>query len=60
MRDITGKLGEEAKVVRVLYGGSVKPGNAQEILALPGVAGALVAAPASMISTSRQSWRAQR
>jgi triosephosphate isomerase len=27
---------------RVLYGGSVKPGNAQEILAIPGVDGALV------------------
>lgn len=36
-------FGEEtAGQVRVLYGGSVKPENAREILALPGVDGALV------------------
>jgi triosephosphate isomerase len=28
--------------VRILYGGSVKPSNAREILALPDVGGALV------------------
>jgi triosephosphate isomerase len=35
-------LGEQAKDVRILYGGSVKSGNAREILALAGVGGALV------------------
>ena len=35
-------LGEHGKDVRILYGGSVKPGNAREILALPEVGGALV------------------
>ncbi len=35
-------LGEGARGIRLLYGGSVKPGNAREILGLPGVDGALV------------------
>ncbi len=35
-------LGAEGKEVRILYGGSVKPANAREILALPEVGGALV------------------
>jgi triosephosphate isomerase len=33
---------EQAQLVRILYGGSVKPENASEILALPDVDGALV------------------
>ena len=33
---------EEAAAVRILYGGSVKPENARDILALPNVDGALV------------------
>jgi triosephosphate isomerase len=37
-----GHLGEAAKDLRILYGGSVKPANAREILALPEVGGALV------------------
>jgi len=36
------RLGKEADGVRILYGGSVKPVNAGEIMALPGVDGALV------------------
>ncbi|WAC24864.1 triose-phosphate isomerase [Blastomonas sp. SL216] len=36
------KLGEAGKGVRILYGGSVNPGNATEILAIPDVGGALV------------------
>ena len=36
------RLGAEGKTVRILYGGSVKPSNAREILMLPGVGGALV------------------
>jgi triosephosphate isomerase len=36
------RVGEEAQRVRVLYGGSVKPENAAEILAQPDVDGALV------------------
>ncbi len=43
---IRGKLTErfsgEGASVRILYGGSVKPSNAAEIMALPGVNGALV------------------
>lgn len=35
-------LGEGGRNFRILYGGSVKPGNASEILGLPGVDGALV------------------
>jgi len=36
------KLGETARTIRILYGGSVKPSNAAAILALDGVDGALV------------------
>jgi len=36
------KLGEAGQGVRILYGGSVNPGNAAEILAIPDVGGALV------------------
>lgn len=36
------KLGEAGRAVRILYGGSVKPGNAAALLALPEVGGALV------------------
>ena len=35
-------IGAQAAAVRLLYGGSVKPGNAAEIFALPDVDGALV------------------
>ena len=35
-------LGPHGKNVRILYGGSVNPADAREILALPGVGGALV------------------
>ncbi len=36
------RFGAEADGIRILYGGSVKPSNAVEIMALPGVNGALV------------------
>ena len=36
------RLGAEGREVRILYGGSVKPSNAREILALPEVGGALI------------------
>jgi triosephosphate isomerase len=36
------KFGEHGKTVPILYGGSVKPDNAREILATPEVGGALV------------------
>jgi len=39
---LIGHLGETAKRVRILYGGSVKAANAEAILALPDVNGALV------------------
>jgi triosephosphate isomerase len=35
-------LGARGQALRILYGGSVKPSNAKEILALPDVGGALV------------------
>ena len=35
-------LGEPGAAIRILYGGSVKPGNARALLALPEVGGALV------------------
>lgn len=35
-------LGEEGASVRILYGGSVKPGNARELMAVENVDGALV------------------
>jgi triosephosphate isomerase len=39
---LTDRFGPEAAGIRIQYGGSVKPGNAKEILALPNVDGALV------------------
>ncbi len=43
LRDMLDKLaGDEAAKIRILYGGSVKPGNAREILSLDNVDGALV------------------
>ena len=41
-RLLAGRLGPEADGIRLLYGGSVKPGNAAEIFAVPDVDGALV------------------
>jgi triosephosphate isomerase len=42
IRDVLRGRGVDADAVRILYGGSVKPGNAAELLALPDVDGALV------------------
>jgi triosephosphate isomerase len=39
---LTARYGEAGAAVRILYGGSVKPGNAGELLAIPEVNGALV------------------
>ena len=39
---LVGVLGEAGQAVRILYGGSVKPGNAAVLLGLPEVGGALV------------------
>ena len=41
-KDLVEKLGEAGRQMRILYGGSVKPSNAAEILAIPDVGGALV------------------
>ena len=41
-RTLRDRLGEAGDHVRILYGGSVKPANAGELLAIPGVDGALV------------------
>jgi len=42
IRDVLRARGAAADEIRVLYGGSVKPGNAAELLAQPDVDGALV------------------
>jgi triosephosphate isomerase len=42
IRDVLRARGAAADQVRILYGGSVKPGNAAELLSLPDVDGALV------------------
>ena len=39
---IVARFGGQGNEVRILYGGSVKPSNARDILALPEVGGALV------------------
>jgi triosephosphate isomerase (TIM) len=39
---IESRSGDAAVAIRILYGGSVKPGNAAELIALPDVDGALV------------------
>jgi triosephosphate isomerase (TIM) len=39
---IEGRSSDAAEAIRILYGGSVKPGNAAELIALPDVDGALV------------------
>ncbi len=39
---LVGRYGEAGKGIRILYGGSVKPSNAAELLAIPNVDGALV------------------
>lgn len=45
------KLGAAGAGVRILYGGSVNPGNAQEILAIPDVGGALVGGASLKVET---------
>ncbi|WP_375462414.1 triose-phosphate isomerase [uncultured Methylobacterium sp.] len=43
LREMLDKLvGEEAAKIRILYGGSVKPGNARELMSVENVDGALV------------------
>ncbi len=39
---LTARIGEDARALRLLYGGSVKPGNAAEIFGVSNVDGALV------------------
>lgn len=41
-RELAAKLGKPAETIRILYGGSVKPSNAAELLAVANVDGALV------------------
>mgnify|MGYP000274161478 CR=1 FL=1 len=36
------RFGDEGDAIRILYGGSVKPGNAAEIFAIPNVDGGLI------------------
>ncbi len=39
---LRGRFGEAADAVRILYGGSVNPGNIDSLMALPDVDGVLV------------------
>ena len=41
-QQLISRFGERGASFRILYGGSLKPGNAQEILAIPNVNGGLV------------------
>jgi triosephosphate isomerase len=41
-KGLTDRFGSEGGPMRILYGGSVKPGNAKELLTIPEVNGALV------------------
>jgi triosephosphate isomerase (TIM) len=41
-KSLVDKFGEAGKGVRILYGGSMKPSNAAEILAIPDVGGGLI------------------
>lgn len=41
-RELASRLGETGRRIAILYGGSVNPGNAGELLSLPEVGGALV------------------
>ena len=41
-KELTARFGAAAREIRLLYGGSVKPSNAQEIFGVPNVDGALV------------------
>ncbi|WP_440410858.1 triose-phosphate isomerase [Neorhizobium petrolearium] len=40
--ELTACLGEEGRRMRILYGGSVKPGNARELMSVENVDGALI------------------
>jgi triosephosphate isomerase len=41
-KQLVQRFGEQGEVIRILYGGSLKPGNAREILAIADVDGGLV------------------
>jgi triosephosphate isomerase len=41
-KSLEARFGEAGRRIRILYGGSVKPSNAKELLSLPNVNGALV------------------
>ena len=41
-RDLVARFGEQGAAIRILYGGSVKPGNAATLLSIANVNGALV------------------
>jgi triosephosphate isomerase (TIM) len=49
-RLLSERFGERGMAVRILYGGSLKPGNAREILAIPEVNGGLIGG-ASLLSS---------
>lgn len=41
-KELVGRFGEEGSKMRILYGGSVKPSNAKELMAVANVDGALI------------------
>ena len=40
--ELVGRFGDQGKAMRILYGGSVKPGNARELMGIANVDGALI------------------
>ena len=52
------RLGADGKKVRILYGGSVEPSNAHDILVLPEVGGALVGGASLKAAYFEQIFRA--
>ncbi len=56
--ELVRQFGEAGRGVRILYGGSVKPANASEILAVPEVGGALVGGASLVAEDFLAIWRA--
>ena len=48
------KYGGDADLVRILYGGSVKPNNIKEYMAMPNIDGALVGGASLSVESSAE------
>ena len=56
--ELVRQFGEAGRAIRILYGGSVKPANAAEILGVPDVGGALVGGASLVAADFLAIWRA--